>query len=493
MAKKRRSGAISAKDPAKKAEPSVLAAAKKAKPTMPEQTIAAFEGGFSGSTPRKSLADIKVIDPGLIAQINHNDILKPLNATELLFYSTEYRESAAKALSKVKSARNALDQCSPTITLNKSLSSALSSIDKDISTCSELGKAFLTASATMLAASKNLYKEGKIDASFEGLSIEAIPCYSKNHGRSDNYQYTSQQVQICFQELPAPLTASNRPMVILAHEFTHAIDDIYTKLRSARVLFENLNRNAPSNVGTQTKILECAAALVDDSADTLTKGYLPEFLKYISKKSEEGTTLVSEWAEYARDKDMPFQESNGSMTCTSVPTEFLTFNMEHIFNSLNASSSPDEFQTKYQEVVEASLKKISKYAPDVQAAALELIKDTTKVHLDLISDKTPSADLQRCCDIVDDILSKAHAARTLVPPSLSSSVATAPSSSSSISSVAPPIALSASSLRKHNVDAIAVESETNSRGTTIRESAVSLVNPSALKKAKELLKKIGPI
>ena len=136
MAKKRRSGAISAKDPAKKAEPSVLAAAKKAKPTMPEQTIAAFEGGFSGSTPRKSLADIKVIDPGLIAQINHNDILKPLNATELLFYSTEYRESAAKALSKVKSARNALDQCSPTITLNKSLSSALSSIDKDISTCS---------------------------------------------------------------------------------------------------------------------------------------------------------------------------------------------------------------------------------------------------------------------------------------------------------------------------------------------------------------------
>jgi hypothetical protein len=341
---------------------------------------------------------------GILDLINGNPFLQILNDKNLLFYSTEHREETKRAIQGHNAALTR--SCGDTFELSSSIRQSLKEIDTAWNECSELGKQFLIASVTMLADSKNLQENGDLDASFEGLSIEAIPCYSEN-SRSDNYVYTTQQVQICTRKLPAPLTLNASLTTIFAHEFTHAIDDTYSKLHSIHTVFANLHKSASEDFEQQFEILKCSVKLVDDDAQLFEKGYLPTFENFlrgkdVSEGSEVSNKDVVKWYANQNISDRPFQGEEGELICTTIPAEFLTFNIEHIFNTLNESKTTEEFQTKYETVVSSVLKNITSYPLPIQLAALKLVQETTKHHLDLIKSKADdSPDLQACCDIAN--------------------------------------------------------------------------------------------
>lgn len=387
-------------------------------------TVANFEKSLHKNNRAPFKEILKIIgdakasyEKSVVEYVASNPLLNILNDSDLLFFSTEHRATTAESI-KAKPG----SQCDENQDLVNVVLASLHAIDIDfLKNNSNLSQAFLITSAEMLVGSKALQESGELDSYFEGLSIEAIPSF--NGTRSDDYNYIEQQTQICFQALTAPLDTPHLPSLLLAHEFTHAIDDSYRKVNSAAIVFENLHRNAPKDKDKQMQILECAANLVDDT-QALTAGYLPGFKRYLLKKNvgvdvaEHYTNLHKENTESASaiadtrqsvqlisDRRI-FQNDEGALECTSVLPEFLTFSIENVFQALKKSETVQEFEKNYTERVNILLERtIGKY-PDsaIRAAALELILDSTKPYLDLIKDKTTFPELQNCCDITSRIL-----------------------------------------------------------------------------------------
>jgi hypothetical protein len=326
-------------------------------------------------------------------QLSAHPMLGPLYKARLLDFSTEYREST---LTSLKQKAQAKPQCSDSQDLAEVIDESVSAIVQDYLICTPLAQQFLNTSAQILAASKQKHDSNEIDASFEGLSIEAVPCF-EGAVRSDNYQYDAQQARICFRNFNPPLNATVRQSTLLAHEFTHAIDDIYDKTQSIKILFDNLQRNAPCNPSKQEEILKCAAILVDDSTNTLQTEYLPSFIKGLYKEN----TNVEARMRLAKNP-RPFQhESTGILECTSIPTEFLTFSIERVFDVLRDSASTKDFNLKHTEELEKRIKsaRAHPYSAEILGAALELVNDTTSHHLDRIiqASQTTCPDLAECC------------------------------------------------------------------------------------------------
>lgn len=209
-------------------------------------------------------------------QINDNTILQTLHREDMLLFSTEHRESTLNKLTPALQNDPAIklaggeDQ-----TLDSVIQASLQKITDDYTSCSDLAKEFLNTSAQMLAVSKGAGSSGSahgIDRHFKGLSIEALPFFEKNV-RSDNYFFTTSQIQMCSQDLQGQLTSTSTPSILLAHEFTHAIDDIYNKVNSIGIVFDNLESNASKDLKKQIRILNCAAKILDGDKPNLILPY----------------------------------------------------------------------------------------------------------------------------------------------------------------------------------------------------------------------------
>lgn len=326
-------------------------------------------------------------------RLSTHPMLGPLYEAGLLHFSTEYRQSTSSSLAPKAPAKI---QCSDAVALTKAINDSVSAIITDYAKCQPVAQHFLNISAQLLVESPAQRDSDEIDASFEGLSIEAVPCFEKSV-RSDNYQYNTQQARICFQNFNPPLNAAVEQSTLLAHEFTHAIDDIYDKTQSIKILFDNLHRNAHNNTSKQEAILKCAAMLVDDSIDTLQREYLPVFTKGLHRES----TNVEAWMRFAKN-DRPFQhEDTGALECTSIPTEFLTFSTERFFDALKESTSAADFSIKYQQGLDKRMAsaRAHPYSLEILGAALELVSDTTSHHFNRIIEASQSTfpDLAQCC------------------------------------------------------------------------------------------------
>jgi hypothetical protein len=376
-------------------------------------TIAEFESGKSAAQRRvsfNSLISDSQINPEASIIISANPVLETLNDHKLLFFSSEYRESTLTALQAYRiSTATRRELSADENYLNTVVLNSLRAFNTDYATCRSLGQDFLKTSTKILS------DEHK---SFAGLSIESIP-YFDGATRSDHYQYDTKQVSVCFHPLPLPLHTNNQPSLLLAHELTHAIDDVHSDLSSCKLLFHTLDKNAKGNGRTQEAILDCAARIVDDDHKTFTKFYLPNLKEqwFVAKGRQVFYDRAKEWVDVmASSPDTNvFAEFDASgkrgLRCGSVPTEFLTFSIEHVFNALKESTNPDEFASKYETRITGALSKedTSRFDLEIKKAALELIKDTTSAHLRLLQEHSTSTALSKCCDQAINVLESQYA------------------------------------------------------------------------------------
>jgi hypothetical protein len=376
--------------------------------SSPALTIAEFESGKSILQRRSSFQELvsrSQISPQASETINANPILETLNKHELLFFSTEHREATANFISKNTSSvySKALDQCSPTQKVNLVVQKSLNAFDHSYNSCKSLGQDFLHTSIKILTAKHT---------DFAGLSIEAIPSF-EGKIRSDHYQYDTKQVHICFQPLVPPLNTKHNTSLLLAHELTHAIDDVHSNLNSCKVLFQNLHKNATGSRRKQEAILDCAAKIVDDDKKTFSKFYLPSLKEqwFITEGKRVFHDRTQEWVAAIEENPatnvfVGVDDGKRGLRCGSVPTEFLTFSMEHVFNALKESENPNEFADKYNTIITRALSKVDEngFELEIKKAALELIKDTTSAHLRLLQEHSTSPALSECCDKAINIL-----------------------------------------------------------------------------------------
>ncbi len=373
-------------------------------------TVAQFEQGKSVIQRRVSfqeLGDILQFDTRVPEIINTNLVLSTLNINRLLFFSTENREST---LNYLKNHKYNKDILSHDIALNTIIFNSLDTLNKDYMECMQLGKDFLNTSTQVLAMQNK-------SSGFGGLSIESIPYFDGNI-RIDGYAFDPKQLRICFQPMKAPLRASNRPSLLLAHELTHAIDDVQN-LNSCKVLFNTLHNKAHNDAKKQELILDCAAKILDhdDNHQMFTNQYLPSLKKKWFKKKNKNN-FVYDWANHwvekmnkASAQQNVFEDfddqGNRGLKCGSVPTEFLTFSTEHVFNALKQSDNVTQFTNNYQNTIRSQLSSCDNFAPEIKKAAFELIKDTTNPHLTLLMDHSSSEELTASLGSAIYILQKA--------------------------------------------------------------------------------------
>ncbi len=340
--------------------------------------------------------------------ISNNPVLRLLNERELLFFSTEYREDV-NAIHKKKYKTRQIPQLSNTNNVNEVICKSLTAFDTTYNNCSKLAKEFLMTSTNLSIEKPHDKSNNQSDSiDFHGLSVEAIPyCIwdkkAKQLTRMESYSYYRCAISICLQNLPFPLSTNNNSCIVLAHELTHAIDDTHTNLNSCKVLFNTLHNKAHNNAAKQEAVLECASKIVDNHESMFTNHYLSD-LKNLWF-TDNGKPTFYDWANYwveemnnASTQQNVFvgsdKQGNRGLKCGSVPTEFLTFSIEHVFNALENSNNPEEFTNNYQNTIRSQLSACDNFAPEIKKAAFELIKDTTTPHLTLLMNHSSSEELK---------------------------------------------------------------------------------------------------
>lgn len=383
-------------------------------------TIDAFEKYKSPEERRISFNELISnghINDAVSNIITSNPVLNLLYNNDLLFFSTEYRQKVYDDLKQNKVIDKKIRQkLATTNNISDVANASLEEFNTEYQNCSNLAKAFLNTSTQILA------DKGK-EFGFGGLSIEAIP-YFDGTTRSDSYQYATKQVRICFQNMPPPLRSSNPPSSLLAHELTHAIDDLCSNLNSCKVLFNSLHSTAPSDLSKQEKILDCVSKILDanDVNKTFEKYYLPNLKaawfpknRKSNKNKSEGYDWAKNWANRINDTSDSSNIFEGfdddgkrGLQCGFVPTEFLTFSVEHIFNALQDTNTSQEFTNNYENIIISLLSQIDhEFTPEIKKAALELIKDTTQHHLVLLREHSScSSELRASLDEASNILTR---------------------------------------------------------------------------------------
>ena len=380
------------------------------------------------------------------SKIESNQMLKELYDANLLHFSTKHR-AEVEATGSLKAEERAV--CRRDIPLGDVVVESIRAIDEDYKKRSPLAQEFLNSSTRLLVASAIPAVPGTIavDAPFRGLSIEAIPAF--DGARSDNYLYDTRQAEISFRPLPGALAPSQAPSVLLAHEFTHAIDDICDHSKSVNRVFDTLasatGSTKPKRYDKQESMLRSAASMIDDGVKSLHDTYLPEFTTNYLKK---GRDVVAAYAEDATSK-VPHTrlfQSAGSrgLDVTSVPAEFLTFSAEHVFKTLNDSVNPAEFHTKYKQFIDESFTSAKKTG---NVAAFGMIKDVTSAHLERIAQSAGAgSDLSECCSHAQGVLDAKYTAIGGAPRAQSVFLTTTPSPDIPLPVAAPAVQLQPLSL-----------------------------------------------
>ena len=194
---------------------------------------------------------------------------------------------------------------------------------------------FLNELVNYLVATKD---NDNAPATFEGLAIERVPFLYKNGSRADHYYYNEQKVRVCTSNFPIPM--NSELMTVLAHEFTHAVDDICFNLISVESFLCFLVKNT-KNTNVRS-VIQVAAQILDKELDSL---YLGQLFKDIDRfkiktKCDNDYDFFNLWYKegvtntFYDDKNnlLNFlQDKDGIVCYSAVPAEFLAFYVEKLF------------------------------------------------------------------------------------------------------------------------------------------------------------------
>lgn len=212
---------------------------------------------------------------------------------------------------------------------------------------------------------------------FENIIMEYYPDVEAG-SMADGYRHHTQSLEVCFSSLRDKTRGSIALPIVIAHEYTHAIDDIYHRNRSSEKSLIALSQ-APDK--SSLKKLAENLALIADPQKTLSSAYLKDELagEVTPENLKSWRTRITRQKNMGNTDYMIHQNASQEDCLQYGPmfAEFLAFHSERLFNALKRPprrsifAGNEEASRLMQEVTSEFYHFIYEHAPeDLQKAIM---------------------------------------------------------------------------------------------------------------------------